>query len=226
MRQATAAAAASSAAVLNDKGEWVIKGTRRPDGTYRKDKIVKEGYIPQEEVQAFASKGTLCKPTSIPGLAPKAAVAEPASSSSRRSAKKAASAMAASTPDNGDNTADALKKESGDVAIDVSAPPTTEKQIRNLRKKMREIEELAKLFADNVTLKPTDDQQSKLAKKSEIQNAIVALEAHLDDPVKWHDRTGQDRTWYAAVKLVRESSVQCRIFGDRVPGYDRVYLLH
>ena len=185
MRQATAAAAASSAAVLNDKGEWVIKGTRRPDGTYRKDKIVKEGYIPQEEVQVFASKGTLCKPTSIPGLAPKAAVAELTSSSSRRSAKKAASALAASTLDNGDSAADALKKEeSGDVAVDISAPPTTEKQIRNLRKKMREIDELAKLFADHVTLKPSEDQQSKLAKKSEIQDAIVALEALLNDPVK------------------------------------------
>lgn len=185
MRQATAAAAASSAAVLNDKGEWVIKGTRRPDGTYRKDKVVKEGYIPQEEVQAFASKGTLCKPTSIPGLAPKPAAVEQKSNSSRRSAKKALSATATSALSTDDSIADAIKKEdSGDVGVDIPAPLTTEKQIRNLRKKMREIDELAKLFEDNVTLKPSDDQQSKLAKKSEIQSAIIALEATLDDPVK------------------------------------------
>ena len=39
--------------VVNDKGERVIPGTRRPDGTFRKERRVREGYTPQEEVAAY-----------------------------------------------------------------------------------------------------------------------------------------------------------------------------
>jgi partner of Y14 and mago len=173
MKRATAAAVASSAAVQNEKGEWVIQGTRRPDGTYRKERIVKEGYVPQEEVQVFVSKGTASKPKGIPGLAPPPEL--PENSKSRRSGKKAATST--SGLNDGESKVNEMKAtKATEPVYELPVAATTEKLLRNLRKKLREIDELAQRFATDATIEPSADQLTKLGKKTEIEKEIDGLE--------------------------------------------------
>lgn len=48
----------SSASSASEGGERVIQGSRRPDGTFRKDIRVKAGYVPIEEQATFSSRGS------------------------------------------------------------------------------------------------------------------------------------------------------------------------
>lgn len=176
MKRATAAAAEASAAIQNEKGEWVIPGTRRPDGTYRKERLVKEGYVPQEEVKAFVSRGSASKPVGIPGLAPQNSTDLPSKPVSRRSGKKSA-AMPTSSMEASVNSIK-ISADGGRIE-ELAVPVTAEKQLRNLRKKIREIDDLATRIASDAKVPPTADQMNKLSKKVGILKEIADIEADI-----------------------------------------------
>lgn len=48
---------------INAEGEKVLAGSRRPDGTLRKERRIRSGYTPQDEQPVYQSGGVLVRAT-------------------------------------------------------------------------------------------------------------------------------------------------------------------
>ncbi|KAM3957148.1 partner of Y14 and mago [Aphomia sociella] len=180
-------------------GSKFIPATQRPDGTWRKPRRIKDGYVPQEEVPLYESKGKQFKArqsTGLPvGLTPEI-VAEAQKSKKNHSGviqpipgmiinvdKKKKKRRQVS-----DEAADRLAKceitepvfnstsSSSPVNSSSSSQADPAKRLKNLRKKLRDIECLEEKIKSGNLKNPDKDQKEKMSKKNEITKEIELLE--------------------------------------------------
>ncbi|XP_050351365.1 partner of Y14 and mago [Nymphalis io] len=171
-----------------------IPATQRPDGTWRKPRRIKDGYVPQEEVPLYESKGKQFKArqsTGLPvGLTPEIAAEVKKSKKGtiqpipgmiinveKKKKKKKTQGVA-------EVTEKLTRCEITEPTFSTPPPPTTaiptqsdpSKRLKNLKKKLREIEALEEKISLGSLKNPDTEQKEKISRKNEIMKEIEILE--------------------------------------------------
>ncbi|XP_023029318.2 partner of Y14 and Mago [Leptinotarsa decemlineata] len=186
--------------IVNDNGEQFIPASQRPDGTWRKARRVKEGYVPQEEVPLYESKGKqfvsrkqepVVLPSGkvaqrpIPGLliVQDDAEKKPTKKKGKKKIDDVTNSMdkiklVEKSAEVKANKGDKLTQESGDSKKNVETTDP-QKKLKNLKKRLREVEALEEKVSNGTLAKPEPEQLAKIKRKNDLLMQIYELEKQL-----------------------------------------------